>query len=1287
VQNYYSGSSQHFDPFSDINIYWLDWGGENGLRFVEESGALTQSNAVRPSSFWDVAHIEEDIVFDRLGQVDTDLPTTNRDHYFWSTVNSGQNKEVEFFLANPFRGSGENIEVSLGLHGLTYSQGSDGSGEHTLFAFLNDNSIGDGSWSQQEEYILESPSALNLSHSILSATGANTLAVFAPVSVQAGVYDRVVLNWLEIGYEHMLKANGNSLRFRKSHINPSTNLEFEVKGFSSPDLVIYKEALSKITGYSIREVYDSKHPTFNLVFQDQASTSTPDYWASTVENLLEPVSITVDTLGGLRNLDGDFIILTVPEFAAGLEDYVEFKQNEGWNPVVVSLVDVYDEFNFGIKSPHAIKSFLKYANNHWLSTPEYVLLVGDAISDPQQAKRDTGVKNVPTFYMQTYAWGAAEADFWYALINGNDYLPDLHVGRIPVNNGDELKNTLAKLIRYKNDLTYGSWQNEIVTIAGFNATFKHQSQSLLKNEVPNAFMPSRVFIDRTSEGQIFWGDTDSLIGLWNDGKLLINFLGHGGGAVWADRSLFVREDIDFLDPETPPAFVTSMTCFTSSFAQIQGLGEVVLTKSPAGAIGWFGSSGVGWMINDYLMIQPMLRRLLEEHKTVGELMDLARTEYFLSNSGYDYLKPSMLFQYNYLGDPTTRLALPEKGEILASSKDIYSRTEQIELSYLGIDAGTLSILPVNANGDPWWREAEVHETTVSNNFPIDQEDIVYNTDSTLVLTPPAGESRTIYTLDRGPDQPAIQGYIPYSISSDWIEHQTPTADGLENSTNIPLKLKYHSVTVIPDSIIVSFIGGNSFEEYLTFDGEWWVSSNLSGLTSGVVNTYYFFSAYENGVDTLSSRIFRLYLPTDISVSLNAVRESYLGKISGLEYDYTLEGLKQAVASFTHFDSSSGFEQNIVKEVELKKGNNSLFIPTFMGSSDVEIRASIQLDGDENAEDDTLRERISPSYYQVLPGKGISFDGQSSDTVALWSAGFLLASDADTSWVRVQTDTNEISHTSGVTFYKDSTVYSIKSYQPATAIQIQSDRSLFLRDPKINTWQLLDKPDANYLLHGNGLVAMGVKQNTTGPKVSLMLEGQLFFDGDYILQSSRLNLLAEDPDGFSWQEKDIDLMVDGTVLSIELGDTTKAAQELGISADMELQTGDHQISYRVSDALGNWSQEELVTAVVAGAAKIIDYGNFPNPFTGETLLIYELTQPLTDVTIDIYTLSGYKLHSIDAFNARVGIPLGAIGYHEVPWNGRDLREEFVANGVYFYRVRGKSNGEELLGSVGKMVKNR
>ncbi len=1276
-QKYFEGSTQYFDPFTDINVYWLDWGGSDGLRFVEESGALVDLTPVRATTFWDNIHIEEDIIFERLGQVDTDLPSISRDHFFWESVNSGVTKEVDYFLPNPFRGSSENLEVSIGLHGLTYSVEAGEVKSHTLFAFMNDHSIGEGTWIQQEEYVLTSPSALNLSHNILNATGDNSLAIFAPVSTEPGNYDKIVLNWIEVGYEHLLKADEDQLRFRKSFINPSTNLEFEIQGFQSHELVLYKEGLSKITGFTIRENWDSTQPQYSLVFQDQSSEATPDYWASSLAGILQPIKAVVDTTAHLREQDADLIVITIPAFMGSLEPYLEFKRSEGWNPIIVSAADIYDEFNWGIHSPLAIKSFLKYANNQWSSHPEYVVLFGDAISNPQQVKRDTRIQNIPTFYMQTYGWGAAEADYWYSLINGDDYLADLNIGRIPANNAEDLNTSITKLINYGSGIKYGAWQNELITIAGFDATFKSQSESLLRNSTPPAYMPSRIFIDRDSEGQIFWGDTDSLVEHWNRGKLLINFLGHGGGAVWADRSLFVRDDINYLDANTPPAFVTSMTCFTASFAQTRGLGEVVVSESPAGAIGWFGSSGVGWLINDYLMVQPLIRRLLEDDKTVGEIINIARMEYFLANSGYDYLKPSMLFQYNYLGDPTTRLLRPEMDELIISENAIYGPTEQISLNYVNSAAGEIKILPVNSSNQPWWSLPQTYNTETNANFIVSQEP-----------SAPQGMGRAIVTLDRGESKSALHSFASYSISSDWFEHQAPTAQQLSQSPIIPIRVRFHSSSVEADSMQLVLSGANQGRVDLIREGDWWQLSDTTRYRSGITPTYYSFSAFSLGINIQNSATYRLYLPQDISLSINDIRVGVKENRCGIYLDYSLLGLNMSSASM-HFEAIGlSANQNINQSMGIIEGNNSIFIPVLFSGNSIEVYATLHIPNDLDHGDNSITKSLTSIYYQLLPGLGITFDGVSSDTLQLWSNGGLFAGPADTSWIKIAAHSETITALPGVSLYQDSTIYLIQASNPDLSFSINSDRQLFLKDLNLTSWQFLTPRHSNtYRMTGSGLIAMGEKQDFTGPVVSMMAEGQLFFDGDYLLKSSHLNLLAEDENGFSWDAASLSVIVDGSMVVGQLGDTTRTGQIISASIPLELEIGEHTISYSMSDALGNWSNEVSITGVVAGAAAIYDYGNFPNPFEGETLIIYELTQPLDDVVIDIFTLSGYKLHSIDLFNARVSIGLGAIGYHEVPWNGRDHSDDFVANGVYFYRIKGKSDDQDIVGPIGKMVKNR
>ena len=1282
-QKYFDGESQYYDAFSDINVYWVDWGGENGLRFVEESGALVDLTPVRPTTFWDRIHIEEDNDFERLGQVDTDMPSISRDHYFWESVNSGVTKEVGYFLPNPFRGSSENLQVSLGLHGLTYSETAGEVKSHTLYAFMNDHSIGDGNWVQQEEYVLTSPSALNLSHNILSADGENTLAIFAPVSTEPGNYDKIVLNWIEVGYEHLLRAHENQLRFRKSFINPSTNLEYEIQGFQSHELVLYKEGLSKVTGFSIRENWDAVEPRYSMVFQDQATEATPDYWAASIDGLLHPTNATIDTSALLREQDGDFIVITIPRFMEALEPYLEFKRGEGWNPIAVSVADIYDEFNYGVHSPQAIKSFLRYANNNWASHPEYTVLFGDAISNPQQTKRDTRIQNVPTFYMQTYGWGAAEADYWYSLINGNDYIPDMHIGRIPCNNIENLNISLTKLIDYGSQTNYGSWQNELITIAGFDAVFKSQSQSLLKSTIPTAYMPSRIFIDRDSEGQIFWGDTDSLVEHWNRGKLFINFLGHGGGAVWADRSLFVRDDIAYLDDDTPPAFVTSMTCFTASFAQTRGLGEVVVSESPAGAIGWFGSSGVGWVINDYLMLQPLMRRLLEDDKPVGEIIDIARMEYFLANSGYDYLKPSMLFQYNYLGDPTTRLLRPEFSESLVSQESIYDSNAQISLNYVGNSVGDIKLLPINSENEPWWSAPQTYPAALNSNYIIAQEP-----------STPAGISRTIFTLDRGENESSMQGYAAYSISSNWFEHQPPTAEQLSESPVIPLRVRFHSSTIQVDSMLLVLSGSNNDRVELEQNGEWWVLSDTTRFSAGSSTTYYSFSAFSQGAHVQNSSTFTLYLPRDISLSVSDIRVGAKENICGAYLDYSLSGQAAATATL-HFEAAlPGGRQVINRSFEVIQGNNSIFVPVILGNTPVDISASLHMINDHETGDNEVIRNLTSDYFQILPGLGLSFDGISSDTLLLWSNGSLSGEHMDTTWVRVIPYSEVISALPGVTLYQDSIIYMLESSSEAINFRIESSRQLFLKDIQLPSWQYISANQSNThqisTLRGVEkpvLLALGEKQNFTGPEVSMMIEGQLFFDGDYMLKTSHLNLLGEDENGFAWDEGSVRVRVDGSTADVQLGDTTESGQLMSATIELDLEVGDHDILFQMSDALGNWSEEVTVSGVVAGNAAIYDYGNFPNPFEGETMIIYELTQPLDDVVIEIFTLSGYKLHTIDLFTARVSIGLGAIGYHEVPWNGRDRSDDFVANGVYFYRIKGSLDGGDIVGPVGKMVKNR
>ena len=75
----------------------------------------------------------------------------------------------------------------------------------------------------------------------------------------------------------------------------------------------------------------------------------------------------------------------------------------------------------------------------------------------------------------------------------------------------------------------------------------------------------------------------------------------------------------------------------------------------------------------------------------------------------------------------------------------------------------------------------------------------------------------------------------------------------------------------------------------------------------------------------------------------------------------------------------------------------------------------------------------------------------------------------------------------------------------------------------------------------------------------------------------------------------------------------------------------------------------------------DVYNFPNPMKNETTFSFTLTgnQIPTDSKIKIFTVAGRLIKTLDT-------PLN-IGYNQVFWDGRDGDGDYIANGVYFYKI--------------------
>ncbi|UCF65867.1 MAG: hypothetical protein JSW33_08580, partial [bacterium] len=691
------------DPFSDDNVYWLSWGGSPGIRMVEESGAIisTSPSQYNFAQFYPYTfHFERDGHFERFGEGNTGRLTHTHDAWFFdSGIQSIGKRTYPLNLIYPDSSSFTPVKVKAAFAGKSPTS-------HQAMVWLNQRLVGQvtNNWYGQRTLLLDnyansSIRTLDLAH------GANNLEIQLPSLASNGNSDWVMLNWVDITYDRQYKALNNYLEFSKPSPSviyyPNINLfQFELSNFTRSDIEIYKKGISKIVNYAIEVEGSGTNTRYKISFQNNIYANNVEYIALASNAKLSPKKILQDlpfdesnpnlTLRDPSN-SAEYLIITHEKFYERAKELLEFRQNKGIKALMVKVEDIYDEFNYGIKSPLAIKEFLEYVFYNWDRNHrlKYVVLLGDA----NYNYKLTGTLRedyVPTFFYQSIDFGAVATDLPYAQVAGKDLLPDLFVGRIPVTTNGEVANIIEKIKEYEDNPVIGPWRNQSLFISGNDRStpefpqisylprkpaFRTQNQrviDMLLDKKYSAFKLNTIRNDSLPFDPNFGGTTD-LIDYFDNGLSFVNFLGHGGGGIWADVQLMNLQDVDRLNNKGMYPVITSMTCFTGAFDNpgSPGLAQRFLLAPDRGAIGIFASSGLGWLANDYSLLWNVMKNFGDSNNSVGEAITLGKIDYFVNSQyvlsdtiisgslwGHNSLKYDMIYQYNLMGDPYIYVARP-----------------------------------------------------------------------------------------------------------------------------------------------------------------------------------------------------------------------------------------------------------------------------------------------------------------------------------------------------------------------------------------------------------------------------------------------------------------------------------------------------------------------------------------------------------------------------------------------------------------------------------------------------
>jgi hypothetical protein len=282
----------------------------------------------------------------------------------------------------------------------------------------------------------------------------------------------------------------------------------------------------------------------------------------------------------------DYLIVAHPTLLGAMAPLAAHRTSRGYTVATIDVTDVYDEFSYGRKTPQAIADFLRTTARR---TTRYVLLAGDASSDPRDYAGFGEWDLVPTFFrpMRTVQLEAASDE---ALGDTtNDGLADgVLLGRLPARTPEQAESMVAKILAFEQ----APPNPDVLLVTDANDSeydFEGMSDSL------EALMPGAWHVTKAYAGQMGnAGAHAEIVARLNDAPWLVNYAGHGSTGVWGQSgTLFTASDADGLTGTA--GIVIAMNClngfFTSVFPPEAGLAEA-LVRSPNGAVAVWASSSL-----------------------------------------------------------------------------------------------------------------------------------------------------------------------------------------------------------------------------------------------------------------------------------------------------------------------------------------------------------------------------------------------------------------------------------------------------------------------------------------------------------------------------------------------------------------------------------------------------------------------------------------------------------------------------------------------------------------------
>lgn len=458
--------------------------------------------------------------------------------------------------------------------------------------------------------------------------GANTLQLTALSGIS-------LVDSLRVNYNRRHLVQQNRLSFYTQNYRGAV-----LEGFSSANVRVFDltqaDTPTVLSGFTVEQ----NGGGFRVILPSHRGRV---LYAAESSAVMSAASVTPNTPSMLSTPvhNAALVIISHKNFLAQAEDWAAYRRSQGTTVEVVDVVDVYDEFNYGVLSADAIRGFLQYAKENWQTPPQYVLLIGDASFDARNYEGNGNFNFVPTKMVDTI-YSETGSDESLADFN-DDGLAEIAVGRIPARTTQVVTDVLAKVTRFEQTISQASSRGALFVSDnpdGYDFAAVNQRLSLL---LP-ASMPKTFTARSTPNAQT------ALINELNTGKFLVNYSGHGHVSTWASTNFFGNANIPQLTNAANLSVFTLLTCLNGYFIQpnSDSMSEVLLKSNNGGAIAVWASTGLTTPDVQEIMAARFYSQITAGNMT--RLGDLIKDAKSVVSGGRD-----VRMSWALLGDPMLKM--------------------------------------------------------------------------------------------------------------------------------------------------------------------------------------------------------------------------------------------------------------------------------------------------------------------------------------------------------------------------------------------------------------------------------------------------------------------------------------------------------------------------------------------------------------------------------------------------------------------------------------------------------